>query len=75
MDLRIPVGILFLALGALLMVYGTVSGAAAAVVSFNVNLIWGAIMLAFGAAMTGGAMLSRDADRRTKARSARGRGL
>lgn len=72
-----PVGILFLALGALLMVYGAASGALAPGVSFNVNLIWGAIMLAFGALMTGGAALSlrRQADRRTRARSAGGRVL
>ncbi len=57
-DLRFPVGILFLALGALLMLYGAASSERAPAASFNINLIWGAVMLAFGALMAGGAALS-----------------
>jgi hypothetical protein len=50
LDLRKPLGILFILLGVLLAVYGiAVPGAHAQVVSgFNVNLIWGSTMGLFG---------------------------
>jgi hypothetical protein len=53
LDLRLPIGLLFLALGTLLAVYGAVSDPAIYAVSLgvNINLWWGVVMLAFGAAM------------------------
>ena len=53
LDLRLPIGLLFLALGALLSVYGLVSDPAIYAVSLgiNVNLWWGLVMLIFGAVM------------------------
>jgi len=53
LDLRLPIGLLFLALGALLGVYGLISDPAIYAVSLgiNVNLWWGLVMLIFGAAM------------------------
>jgi hypothetical protein len=52
MDLRYPVGVLFLALGALLAGYGAVAPARPqAALLINVNLIWGLVMLVFGALM------------------------
>ena len=53
LDLRLPIGLLFLALGALLSVYGLVSDPAIYAVSLgiNVNLWWGLVMLVFGAVM------------------------
>ena len=52
MDLRYPVGVLFLALGALLAGYGVLAPARPeAVLPINVNLIWGLVMLVFGALM------------------------
>ena len=56
MDLRRPVGVLFLALGALLAGYGVVApeGPQTAL-SINVNLIWGLAILVFGALMFIGA--------------------
>jgi hypothetical protein len=54
-DIRIPIGALFAALGALLTLYGaaTMSNAAlyARSLSVNVNLWWGLAMLVFGAGM------------------------
>jgi hypothetical protein len=52
-DIRIPIGLLFAVLGALLAVYGVVSDAAIYQKSlgFNVNLAWGLVMLAFGIVM------------------------
>ena len=56
MDLRYPVGLLFLALGALLAGYGILTPARPqAALPFNVNLIWGLVMLVFGALMFFGA--------------------
>ncbi len=52
MDLRYPVGVLFLALGALLAGYGILAPARPqAALPINVNLIWGLVMLVFGALM------------------------
>lgn len=52
MDLRYPVGVLFLALGALLAGYGVLAPARPqAGPPINVNLIWGSVMLIFGALM------------------------
>ena len=53
LDLRLPIGLLFLLLGALVGVYGLVSDPAiyAASLGINVNLWWGGVMMLFGAAM------------------------
>ena len=54
LDLRLPIGVLFLLLGALLVVFGLVSDPAiyAASLGVNINLWWGGVMLIFGGAMT-----------------------
>lgn len=49
LDLRGPIGILFLAYGLLLAVYGLVRPQD--VLGLNVNLVWGAVMAAFGLGM------------------------
>jgi hypothetical protein len=46
LDLRLPIGLLFTILGAILVVDGLVVGAQ--VLGFNVNLLWGAVMVLFG---------------------------
>jgi hypothetical protein len=50
LDLRVPIGLLFAALGALLAVYGLVSDPAIyqASLGINVNLWWGLVLLGFG---------------------------
>lgn len=57
LDLRYPIGGLFLALGALIAGYGVMTGGNAEMyvrsTSVNVNLWWGLVMLAFGAFMWG----------------------
>jgi hypothetical protein len=54
LDVRIPLGLLFLLLGLILIVYGFISGPAIYVqhsLGQNVNLLWGAVFALFGAAM------------------------
>jgi hypothetical protein len=48
-DLRKPIGILFLAYGALLAVYGVARPQP--ILDVNINLIWGSVMAIFGAIM------------------------
>ena len=51
-DIRVPIGWLFLVLGALLALYGVVSNDEiyARSLGVNVNLCWGVVLLLFGGA-------------------------
>jgi hypothetical protein len=53
LDIRIPIGLLFAALGGLLVAYGLASDPAiyARSLGININLWWGLAMFAFGALM------------------------
>jgi hypothetical protein len=54
LDIRYPIGLLFLVVGAILAIYGMVSGPeiyAAHSLGLNINLWWGLIQIAFGALM------------------------
>ena len=53
LDIRLPMGLLFTILGALLVVYGFVSDPAIyeRSLGYNVNLIWGSVMTVFGLGM------------------------
>jgi hypothetical protein len=54
LDVRIPMGLLFLLLGIILVVYGLTADPviyAQHSLGQNVNLIWGSIFAVFGAAM------------------------
>jgi hypothetical protein len=54
LDIRYPIGYLFLSVGAILVIYGIVSGPeiyAAHSLGLNINLWWGLVMVAFGAVM------------------------
>jgi hypothetical protein len=61
LDLRVPIGLLFGLLGALLAVYGLVSDPAIYQVSLgiNVNLWWGVVLLLFGGFMLATAWMGR----------------
>jgi hypothetical protein len=52
-DVRLPIGLLFAVLGILLVAYGALGDPAqyAKSLGTNVNLQWGAVLLAFGAVM------------------------
>jgi len=63
LDIRLPVGLLFLAIGAIVAVRGLEPGATA-ITGLPIDLIWGAVMAAFGAVMLTLALLARrSADR------------
>ena len=54
LDIRIPLGMIFLLIGGLLAVYGISTNGQAIYepsMGLNLNLIWGGIMFAFGAVM------------------------
>jgi hypothetical protein len=56
LDIRVPIGLLFLSLGGLMAGFGAVThftnpAMYAKSLDLNVNLWWGLIMIAFGAAM------------------------
>ena len=52
-DIRLPLGLLFLSLGAILLAYGILSSPDLYYQSLgiNVNLYWGLVLVAFGALM------------------------
>jgi hypothetical protein len=51
LDIRLPIGLLFSSIGALLAVYGAVAADHSESQGHNVNLIWGACILVFGLVM------------------------
>ena len=53
LDLRLPIGVLFTALGVVLVLYGAISDRSiyARSLGINVNLAWGCVLLVFGLAM------------------------
>jgi hypothetical protein len=66
LDLRIPLGLMFLIVGALLSIYGFVTRGSEIYLrsaGLDINLIWGLVMLVFGLAMF---LLGRYSDRRPK---------
>ncbi len=57
LDIRVPIGLLFLVLGALLAIYGLATRLGSPAMyerslGININLWWGLAMAIFGAAMT-----------------------
>ena len=59
LDIRWPIGLMFSLIGLLLTGYGVVNSAGsvskAGGSDININLIWGCVLLVFGAAMLAGA--------------------
>jgi hypothetical protein len=52
LDIRTPIGLMFLVFGAILATYGAVSDASSwARAGINVNFWWGLVLLAFGGTM------------------------
>jgi hypothetical protein len=56
LDIRYPLGMIFLAIGVVLVVFGAIThGSAiyATSMGMDINLIWGVVMIVFGAIMFG----------------------
>jgi len=56
LDIRWPIGLMFTLIGALLTGYGVVKGASPISLGYNINLIWGIVLLVFGVLMLLGAV-------------------
>ena len=50
-DVRMPVGLLFIAIGALVVFAGLTAGPSSPGAWLNIDQVWGLAMIAFGAAM------------------------
>ncbi|MDE3172491.1 MAG: hypothetical protein KGN74_05415 [Gemmatimonadota bacterium] len=66
LDVRLPIGLMFTFLGAMLFIYGYVTPNAAygASLGIDVNLWWGLVMLVFGLVMLSFALRARARARR-----------
>lgn len=55
LDIRVPLGLIFLAIGAILVVFGAATHGDTALyarsLDIDLNFVWGAIMVVFGAVM------------------------
>ncbi len=64
LDIRWPIGLLFTLVGALLLIYGAATASNAEIykrsLDININLIWGVVLVVFGAAMLVMAWRGRD---------------
>jgi uncharacterized membrane protein HdeD (DUF308 family) len=72
LDLRIPMGLLFTIVGAMMSVFGFFTQGSAIYArsaGMNINLIWGVVMLVFGITMFA---LGRRADKRPRAKPVQG---
>jgi hypothetical protein len=56
LDIRWPIGLMFTLIGLLLTGYGALKAADSVSLGININLIWGIVLLGFGALMLLGAM-------------------
>ena len=51
LDIRWPIGLMFTLIGALLTVFGLVKKTESISLDININLVWGLVLLVFGAFM------------------------
>ena len=68
LDLRLPIGLMFTIIGALLTVFGMVSNTEiySRSLGINVNLWWGLVLLLFGGVMLGLALRARRRTQETR---------
>ncbi len=56
LDIRWPIGLMFTLIGVLLTGYGVLQASASMSLGININLVWGVVLLVFGALMLAGAV-------------------
>jgi len=70
LDIRWPIGLMFSLIGVMMTIYGLVTGSKAELyqrsLDINVNLIWGIVLLVFGAAMLIMAIKGKGGDQEEK---------
>ncbi|MEI9960775.1 MAG: hypothetical protein WDM76_06485 [Limisphaerales bacterium] len=59
LDIRWPIGLMFSLIGVLLVGYGVLDRAGSLSLDININLIWGVVLLIFGAFMLVGAIRNK----------------
>jgi hypothetical protein len=59
LDIRWPIGLMFTLIGLLLTGYGAVNSAGSISLGININLVWGIVLLIFGAGMVLGALAGK----------------
>ena len=68
LDIRWPIGLMFTLIGAILVVYGAMTGKDPEMykrsLDMNINLIWGALLLAFGLIMVISAKVAANAEKK-----------
>jgi multisubunit Na+/H+ antiporter MnhG subunit len=68
LDIRWPIGLMFSLIGAILVVYGAITGKDPEMykrsLDMNINLIWGALLLAFGLFMVISAKIGANAEKK-----------
>ena len=57
LDIRWPIGLMFTLIGLLLTAYGALKSADSLTLGININLVWGIVLLVFGAGMLIGAII------------------
>lgn len=71
LDIRWPIGLMFSIIGAIMVVYGLVTGSGdiySRSLGININLIWGVVLLVFGAFMLIMAVKGRAKDQDSKSK-------
>jgi hypothetical protein len=56
LDIRWPIGLMFTLIGVLLAAFGVVRAGDSVSLDININLVWGLVLLVFGALMLVGAV-------------------
>ena len=68
LDIRWPIGLMFALIGAILVVYGAITGKDPEMykrsLDININLVWGLLLLAFGLFMLISARMAANAEKK-----------
>jgi hypothetical protein len=56
LDIRWPIGLMFTLIGVLLTGYGAINSGSSQSLGININLVWGIVLVVFGALMLLGAV-------------------